>query len=90
MATSQQLLNLSPYETDDFPPSGPDMVPDDPPDVKQLKIDIINVIEGRVSIDSFPTDYQEKMKSYYRFYGQRSNPKYPFYPKLIRSTLDAV
>jgi hypothetical protein len=90
MATPQQLLNLKPYEVSDIPPSGPDVVPDDSPDVKQLKVDIVNVIEGRVKIESFTPEYQEKMKNYYRFYGQRSVAKYPFYPKMIRQTLDIV
>lgn len=90
MANPQQLLNLSPYEVSDVPPPTPDVVPQDPPDVIQLKVDVINVEEGRVSIDSFPADYQEKIKNFYRFYGQRSSPKQPFYPKLIRSTLDVV
>lgn len=90
MATPQQLLSLSPYETNDIPPSGPHVVPDDPEDVKQLKVDIVNVIEGRVLIDSFTPEYQEKIKNYYRFYGQRSSPKEPFYPKMIRQTLDIV
>ena len=90
MATPQQLLNLSPYETSDIPPSGDRMVPDDPPDIKQLKVDIVNVIENRVSIDSFPLDYQEKIKNFYRFHGQRSSPKEPFFPRMIRQTLDIV
>lgn len=90
MATPQQLTNLLPFETSDVPPPSPYVVPQDPADVVQLKVDIINVEEGRVSLDSFPPAYQEKIKNYYRFYGQRSTPKEPFYPKLIRQTLDAV
>lgn len=90
MANPQQLFSLSPYNSSEFDTSTPDQVPNDPPDVVQLKIDIINVIERRVSLDSFPTDYQQKIKNYYRFYGQRSNPKEPFYPKMIRQTLDIV
>jgi len=90
MANQQQLFNLSPYKSSDFDTVGPDTVPTDPPDIVQLKVDIINVIEGRVSIDSFPVAYQQKIKSFYRFYGQRSSPKQPFYPKMIRQTLDIV
>lgn len=33
----------------------------------QLQIDAINVFENRVSIDSFPKEYQMKIKNYYRF-----------------------
>jgi len=90
MENPQQLTSLTPFETSDVPPPSPDVVPQDPPDVIQLKLDIINVEEGRVSIDSFSPAYQKKIRNYYRFYGQRSTPKEPFYPKLIRSTLDAV
>lgn len=90
MARPRQLLNLKPYEVSDVPPPSPDVFPPDPPDVIQLKVDIVNVIEGRVLIESFPPDYQEKIKNYYRFYGQRSCPTTPFHPKMIRSTLDIV
>jgi len=90
MANRRQLLSLSPYEVSDYPSGSPDVVPNDPPDVLQLKADIINVIEGRVPIESFTPEYQKKIKSYYRFYGQRSSPKQPFYPKMIRQTLDII
>ena len=91
MAKPPQLLSLSPYESSDFQNiSTPDTVPVDPPDVVQLKLDIINVIENRVSISSFPAEYQKKMLNFYRFHGQWNDPKYPFYPKMIRETLDSV
>lgn len=89
MANQKQLLDLKPYESNDVPMPN-EVVPQDPPDILQLKVDIINVIEGRTLIESFTPEYQEKIKNYYRFYGQRSSPKYPFYPKMIRSTLDIV
>ena len=38
-----------------------------PADVIKLQNDTINVVEGRVPIHSFPPDYQEKIKAYYRF-----------------------
>jgi hypothetical protein len=33
----------------------------------QLNIDVINVFEKRVSIDSFSKEYQKKIKDFYRF-----------------------
>jgi hypothetical protein len=90
MANPPQLLSLRPYEVSDVPPPTPDTMPQDPPDIVQLKVDIINVLEKRVSIDSFTPEYQEKIKNFYRFYGQRSCPKKPFYPRMTRSTLDIV
>lgn len=90
MAKPQQLLNLSPYKASDFIIASPETVPTDPPDVVQLKLDIINTIEGRVDINSFSAEHQKKMLDFYRFYGQRSDPKYSFYPKMIRETLDTI
>lgn len=88
MGNSQQLTNLTPYESSAVV-NGPELVPFDDPDVIQLKVDVVNVIEGRVLIESFTPEYQKKIKDYYRFYGQRSSSKYPFYPKMTRSTLEA-
>ena len=33
----------------------------------QFKIDVINVFENRVSIDSFPKEYQKRIKDFYKF-----------------------
>jgi len=35
--------------------------------VTQLQIDAINVLEKRVDIMTFPKEYQQKIKNYYRF-----------------------
>ena len=33
----------------------------------QFQADVINVMEGRVKIDTFSPDHQRKIKNYYRF-----------------------
>jgi len=38
-----------------------------PEDTLQLQADILNVEEARISIDTFRPDYQERIKTYYRF-----------------------
>lgn len=90
MANQQQLLNLSPYEISDVPAPSPDVVPQDPPDIVQLKLDIINVLEDRVPMSSFTPEYQAKIRNFYRFYGQRSIPSNPLHPRMTRSTLEAI
>jgi hypothetical protein len=39
----------------------------DCPDMTQIQIDCINVQEKRVELSSFPQDYQQQIKNYYRF-----------------------
>ena len=36
-------------------------------DTLQLQTDAINVLEGYVDINTFPSDYQRKIENYYRF-----------------------
>ena len=61
-----------------------------PSDVLQLQADTCNVLEGRVAIESFPADYQQKIKDYYRFYGTRMYSQNPSFFKRTLDTLDLV
>ena len=61
-----------------------------PEDQKQLRVDAVNVLEGRVDINTFAPDYQNKIKWFYRFYGTRYNSKYPVVAKRTSDTLDIV
>ena len=90
MANPQPILSLPPYEMVDLPHPSPAMVPNDSPDQLQLQLDTINVIENRVSIDTFTPEYQKRIKDYYRFSASKNYVKYPMYPKLIRQTMDNV
>jgi len=44
-----------------------------PADVLQLQVDMLNVIEGRVELDTFDKEYQDKIVNYYRFSATRLN-----------------
>ena len=37
-------------------------------DTLQLQADVANVMEGRVPIESFDKDYQQRIQNYYRFH----------------------
>jgi len=90
MANQKQLLSLKPYSMADVPPPCPDIMPTDPPETQQLQIDVMNVVEGLVALDTFPIDYQKKIRDYYRFYASRHTSKTPWTPPMIRETLDNV
>lgn len=42
-------------------------------DTLQLQVDTLNVLEGRVSQDSFSEEYQRKILDYYRFSATKMN-----------------
>lgn len=97
MANRPKLLSLPEFEpltTDDVmlqprvvantDPHAP------PPDVHQLQVDVINVFEGRVELDTFGEEYQAKMKNYYRFKGVPHLSSTGVVAKRTRSTLDLV
>jgi len=63
---------------------------DIPKEEKELQINTLNVLEGRVDINTFPLDYQEKIKSYYRFSATRYNSKYPVVATRTNDTLDLI
>lgn len=83
-----QLYN---YLTLPLPYLAPDPNPlVDPPDVIQLKLDTANVVEGRVPISNFPPEYQEKIKSFYRFSATRYVEEQPVIAKRTTDTLDII
>ena len=62
----------------------------DPEDERQLQADCINVVEGWVALDTYPPDYQQKIKDYYRFTARRQNSKSKNIVKRTNETLDIV
>ena len=62
-----------------------------PPDVIQLQSDTINVLTGAVKIDNFDSEYQEKIRNYWRFSATCKN-KNSINPVAIRTndTLDII
>ena len=62
-----------------------------PPDKLQLQADTLNVIEGRISLASFPPEYQKKITDYYRFSADLQNRRSPQKPaRRIRETMDLI
>ena len=61
-----------------------------PEDEKQLRVDCVNVLEGRVDISTFEPEYQEKIKNYYRFYGVQCASQIGVSARKTRDTLDIV
>lgn len=89
MANQTRLFNLPPLDKNDMvADSCPPLSYDD--DVLQLQADCANVIEGRVSLSTFPTEYQEKIKHYYRFYGTRPCAKNHKPQSVTPDTLDLI
>ena len=86
------MVNPNPLYPQKF--IGPEQIGDDvlgvPDDVRQLRIDAVNVLEGRVDIKTFDPDYQEKIKNYYRFSATRYGSKYGLVAKRTNNTLDIV
>ncbi len=62
----------------------------DPEDVHQLKLDTINVLENRVDISTFPLDYQEKIKNFYRYSATAYTTKNSVCAKRTTDTLDII
>lgn len=61
-----------------------------PPDILQLQVDALNVLEGRVPISSFSPEYRQKMMAYYRFSANRQNTVTPKVAKMTDETLDLI
>jgi len=86
------LFSLQEMGTDQH--MGPEQIGDDPlgvpEDIEQLRLDAVNVLEGRVDIKTFDTDYQERIKNYYRFSATRYASKYSIVVKRNPNTLEAL
>lgn len=59
-------------------------------DIQQLRVDTVNVLEGRVDIETFDTEYQEKIRNYYRFYGTQYSSEIGVNARKTKDTLDIV
>ena len=94
MAGQTQLLNLQPFSAEDIDRVGnipTNTNPHSPPDdILQLQADVINVLEGRVNITTFPVAYQKRIKSYYQFSATPYTTNSNVFAKRTRNTLDIV
>jgi len=61
-----------------------------PPDILQLEVDAANVEEGRVDISTFPPDYQQRIKDFYRFSATRHMSNDGTIAKMTNDTLDLI
>jgi hypothetical protein len=61
-----------------------------PPDVLQLQTDTINVLNGSVALGSFSSDYQEKIRNYWRFSAMFQTSKENNIANRTPDTLDIV
>jgi len=61
-----------------------------PDDTLQLQVDMLNVVENRVPLDSFPPDYQTQIINYYRFSAFRQNTTGYKPANVTDDTLDIV
>jgi hypothetical protein len=59
-------------------------------DILQLQTDVLNVLEGRVDINTFPQEYRKKIKDYYKFSATPHQSNFPFTVRMTRSTMDLV
>ena len=94
MAGQTQLLNLQPFSAESINRVGnipTNTSPHAPPDdILQLQADVINVLEGRVDITTFPIAYQKRIKSYYQFSATPYTTNSNVVAKRTRSTLDVI
>ena len=60
------------------------------PDKLQLEVDAANVEEGRVNLNTFPPDYQEKIKNFYRFSATRHMSNDGTIANMTPDTLDLI
>lgn len=94
MEKQPALLNLKPIELKDLGRADKVVTNTNPhcppPDIAQLQVDVINVLEGRVPITSFDHLYQEKIKHYYRFSGTSHQSSYEVVAKRTSDTIDLV
>ena len=61
-----------------------------PEDRLQLEADVINVLEGRIEIETFDLEYQSKIKNFYRFSGKEFNKYISYIAPRIRSIMEIV
>jgi len=61
-----------------------------PEDTLQLQVDMLNVIAGVVELKTFPHDYQERIKYYYRFSATRMYTGYTKPANITKDTLDII
>lgn len=89
MGSLTPLLSLPPFTPNSFGQNTNECPLEDPSAI-QLATDAINVVENRVDINTFPPEYQQKIRSWYQFSATRYFSNNPIVAKRIRETLDIV
>lgn len=59
-------------------------------DVLQLQADTLNVEEGRIDINTFPSEYQDKIRNSYRFSATKHMSNDETIAKMTPDTLDLI
>lgn len=90
MASLMPLLSLPPLTPNQIGERVKVPVRTEDPDVLQLAQDMMNVYEGRVPIGSFSSEYQEKIRNFYRFSACRPMSNDGTIAKRTPDTLDLV
>jgi hypothetical protein len=94
MANLNPWLSLEPFEPQDIGKATgvpTNTAPHCPPDdILQLQTDVLNVLEGRVKIETFDVVYQKRIKDFYRYSATVHLSKYPVIAKRTLDTLDLV
>lgn len=90
MANKPQLLSLQPFTPSQVGVNYQEVPNAIQAETQQLGTDMINVVEGRIDIKTFPLDYQKKVKSFYQFSATRYTEDQQVIAKRIRDTLDLV
>jgi len=90
------MANLQPNSMQPLPPLTKDDLDynpyalEIPEDVLQLQVDTCNVLEGRVDIDTFPEDYQSKIRNYWRFSATFLTSRSQGIARMTTNTLDLI
>jgi len=88
MANLPKLLSLTPLTPADLRDDLNYLII--PDDELQLQADTLNVLEGRVDINTFDAEYQERIKNYYRFSATKMNTNEWRVAKRTEDTLDII
>ena len=61
-----------------------------PPDILQLQVDTLNVLQALVPITNFSPEYQERIKDYYKYSADYQLSNMPKIAKRTFDTLDII
>ena len=61
-----------------------------PPDIRQLHNDIVEVLEGRIDINTFDPEYQQRIKDYYKYSATFKSSKTDYIVYRTNNTMDLI